>query len=455
MENTFAKTSLYFVFFVTLMIAGYIVGLVTLPMPELVVAVKEKTITLIDAENITSESANGSPFQQPVSDLPELPNLPTVSVQEVNPFKEGQNVINMPSYNNQNNKNALGRDPRVTIIPQNQDNNGDAYNPMGYTSDKVEIQITGEDPLSEIEKKKLIDDLSVMTKPKINKPKNINNDNFVDPYAPRIPLIPAPQKNYYEKSNFGLLPKKPEGKKPLWQIYRNPTQINPERKPIAYILGGLGIDYNLSLQAIKTLPSQVTLGFVPYAKDLDKLMAMARKYGHETILEIPMEAHDFPRPDAGFLALKIKDSADEYKNKIDSLLSVATGYSGIMSYLGGKYILNDTVSTRLLNDLKSRGLYFVENKTMRAGILSELAKTNQVPYGSSFDILDEVLTPETISKHYSILEKNVQIGKPMIATAYLSALSLSIMQTRIMLYEKSPDGNIQLIPVSSYIQYHQ
>ena len=43
----------------------------------------------------------------------------------------------------------------------------------------------------------------------------------------------------------------------------------------------------LTIEAIKTLPPEVTLGFIPYAKDLQKYIDLAREYGHETILEIP------------------------------------------------------------------------------------------------------------------------------------------------------------------------
>jgi polysaccharide deacetylase 2 family uncharacterized protein YibQ len=181
---------------------------------------------------------------------------------------------------------------------------------------------------------------------------------------------------------------------------------------------------------------------------------MAREYGHETILEIPMETHGSARVDTGLLALKTTDTPQEYKQKLHTLLATATGYSGVMNYLGGKYVLDNKASLTLLNDLKQYGLYFVENKTLRSGVLSELAQSNNIPYGASSDIIDETLSPSSVNNNLSIIEKNTLIGKPAIATAYLSKLSLSLLATRIMMYGQDPNNDIQLIPISGYIQNH-
>ena len=446
MENTFTKSTLYFLFFVTLIIMGYVVGLITFPTIKPIVAIKQSTITIEDAEIVDSQNAQ---------------TLPPLQTKEINPFNNNQ-VINIPSPRSQNSGNQennlknIAKDPRVTIIPTT---DTDLNNPMGYSSyshyngDKVEIEISGEQPISSINSKNMIDDLSLM-KPEKTVTK-IQKNTIQDPYTPRIPLLHAPQEGYYEKTNMGLLPKTPANKKPLWQVYGNQTQIDMSKKPIAFILGGLGTDYDLTVKAIKTLPPQVTLGFIPYIKDLQKLMTMAREYGHETILEIPMETHGFDRVDTGLLTLKTTDTSREYKQKLHSLLATTTGYSGVMNYLGSKYVLDNKTSLNLLNDLKQYGLYFVENKTLRSGVLSELAQSNNIPYGASSDIIDEVLSPSNVNNNLNIIEKNTLIGKPAIATAYLSNLSLSLLATRFMMYRQNPNNDIQLIPISRYIENNE
>jgi polysaccharide deacetylase 2 family uncharacterized protein YibQ len=438
MENTFSKTMISSFIFTTLIVFGYIAGLITFPAPKEIIAIKKSTMSIENAEDKAEPNNNNSatplsPFQ----------------VREINPFNSGK-VLDIPRSNN---NVPTQQDKRITIVPHEESLN---ENPMGYTSDKVEIEISGEETQSQIEAPNMLDDLSIMSQNKKRTEKNPdvgNKDiNISDPYAPRTPLGKSPQNGYTEKSSFGMLPKSPIGQKPLWQVYANPTTINPDKRPIAYVLGGLGTDYKLTVEAIKTLPSEITLGFIPYVNNLQSLIDMAREYGHETILEIPMESHDFPRSDAGVLALKTQDTPQEYRTKLQTLLSRATGYSGVMNYLGSKYILDDTVSLTLLNDLKQYGLYFVENKTIRSGILSEIAKPNNIPYGASFDIIDEALSPSLINTNFDVIEKNALNGTPLIATAYLSPLSLSLLRTRIMAYKNNTQNDIQLIPISAYIK---
>jgi polysaccharide deacetylase 2 family uncharacterized protein YibQ len=438
MENTFSKTLLHCIFFTTLIVSGYIVGLITFPAPKPIVAVKHATMSIENAENKPQEDTNETDF-------------PAFQAQEVNPFNGGK-ILNIPqrrtilqTTNNQDkNSDALKQDRRITSVTQTDPLN---ENPMGYVSDKVEIQISGEQPLSQIETKNIIDDLSVMSK-KRTQSDATQEISLTDPYAPRTPLAKSPQNAYMEKTPFGILPKSPTGQTPLWQVYANPTSINPNKKPIAYIVGGLGNDYKLTLEAIKTLPSEVTLGFIPYVNNLQAFIDMAREYGHETILEIPMESHDFPRPDAGLLALEIKDDAKKYRDKLQTLLSRATGYSGVMNYLGSKYLLDGDVSKTLLNDLKQYGLYFVENKTMRTGILSDIAYADTIPYGASQEIIDEVLSPSIINMNFSVIEKAI------IATTYLSPLSLSLLKARLLSYQQNNNNDIQLIPISASIKAH-
>ncbi|MFT6072224.1 MAG: polysaccharide deacetylase 2 family uncharacterized protein YibQ [Alphaproteobacteria bacterium] len=457
MENTLSKTMLYVFSYITLMIAGYLVGLITLPKNDYVVAIKQSTVSIENA---------------PVKNLSIMGNAPEYPLtRELNPFSGGK-VIDFanPTRSNtqtrqRNNAENLKKDPRITMITQ------DDLPLSEYNGDTLQIEIPGQDYLSNQEQQNIVQNIiqdteenigqtSIKTTNMINTPSMFETrkmqeekaNTIIDPYAPRQSLAAAPNRAYLEKANVGFLPKTPKGQQPLWSVYSNKTRINNNKKPIAFIIGGLGTDQKLTMEAIKTLPSEVTLGFIPYVNDLQNLINLARKYGHETILELPMESHDFPRKDAGLLALKVDDTNQQYTQKLETLLSRASGYSGTMNYLGSKYLSNDNKSMTLLQDLKARGLYFVENKTLRVGIMSELANFSQVPYAASYSIIDEILSPSLININLDSLEKNVLKGTPIIGTAYLSRMTLSSLQKRIKGYKQKND--IQLIPISAYVASH-
>lgn len=448
MEHTGTKSFLYMIIFSTLSALGYVVGLITFPVPKPIIAVKEATITLESADTIDD---SGNDYSENNNELQPL------VIREINPFTgkspknspfSGGKIMDIPQRKKVSSNNKVS-DPRITIVQQDSFSSGD---PMGSTSGEVEIEMSNqEDEVSEINKPSMINSLSLVTK-KTEK-HTLSPDKIRDPYAPRTPLVSAPVIGYAEKNALGLLPQSPQGQPPLWQIYSNQTRIDDNKRPIAYILAGLGENYNLTVEAIKTLPSQVTLGFKPYTNNLQELVNLARQYGHEVILEIPMETHDTSRQDIGYLALKTDDTDTDYRNKLKTLLSRVTGYSGVMNYAGSKYLLDENISLRLLNDLKSRGLYFVENKTIRSGILSEIAEANNIPYATSFDIIDEVLSPSMINTNINVIEKNALVQTPIIATGYLSSLTLSLLRVKMMSYYYNTQSDIQLIPISAYIAY--
>jgi len=415
--------------YLAIMLIGYLTGLMTLPSPDYIEAIKQSTVSIENAiiqkkPDVKQDIANTRTNTQ---------NLPLT--RELNPFSGGK-IIDLPRSRAQS-KNK--QDPRITTI------NADNFPKADYAGDEISIEIPGNQQEPHLDDKNMIDELSMFSK---EKPKKQEPNYKI--LKPKNPLFPAPNKAYVKQTSLGALPISPVGKKPLWQVYRNETHINPYKKPIAFIIGGLGTDYDLSVEAIKTLPSEVTLGFVPYVNNLQKLINLSREYGHETILEIPMESYDFPRVDAGPLALKISDSPEQYTQKLQTLLGRTTGYSGVMNYLGNKYLANDKTAIRLLQDLKQRGLYFVENKTTRIGIMSEFANQHNIPYGASFNIIDEILSASIINANLDALEKNVLEGTPIIGTSYLSKLTMTELKNRIA--EENFKKKTQLIPISAYVE---
>ena len=68
---------------------------------------------------------------------------------------------------------------------------------------------------------------------------------------------------------------------------------------IAIVVSGLGISAKATSAALASLPPGVTLGFAPYAGDVQHWVNQARQFGHEVLLEVPMEPFDFPDSDPG------------------------------------------------------------------------------------------------------------------------------------------------------------
>jgi polysaccharide deacetylase 2 family uncharacterized protein YibQ len=194
----------------------------------------------------------------------------------------------------------------------------------------------------------------------------------------------------------GLLPAiAADGRTPA-QAYARPFRSNGQPK-IAVVIGGLGLNAKSTREAIEQLPPEVTLSFVPYAEGLQGWIDLARANGHEVLLEAPMEPNDYPDNDPGPYTLLTAGKPPETLQKLDWLLSRATGYFGVTNYLGSKFVNSDTAMTTFTAGLKRRGLAFVDDGSAatRGGGLARL---------SADKVIDDQLAGDVIEKQLQSLE---------------------------------------------------
>jgi polysaccharide deacetylase 2 family uncharacterized protein YibQ len=194
----------------------------------------------------------------------------------------------------------------------------------------------------------------------------------------------------------GLLPIiAADGRGPL-QAYARPFHSNGRPK-IALVIGGLGLNAKSTRDAIEQLPADVTLSFAPYAEGLQSWIDLARANGHEALLEVPMEPKDYPDSDPGPYTLMATGKPPETLQRLDWLLSRATGYFGVSNYLGAKFIASDAAMTTFSAGLRRRGLAFVDDG-------SAAKRGGGLPRVSADRVIDDQLAGETIDNQLQALE---------------------------------------------------
>lgn len=162
------------------------------------------------------------------------------------------------------------------------------------------------------------------------------------------------------KSPFGAIPKiSTDGRKPI-NIYARPFKLAQDGN-IALIIGGLGLNKAVTERAIDDLPSEVTLAFAPYAKDLDYWAKRARDAGHEVMLELPMEHRSGDQSALGPAALLTTRTTDENLQRLDWLLSRFEGYFGVTNYLGSRFASDEKAITAVLTKIQGAGLAYVDD----------------------------------------------------------------------------------------------
>jgi len=263
----------------------------------------------------------------------------------------------------------------------------------------------------------------------------------------QISLSDVAEKDLIEKSRYGFLPKVGEnGKKPV-EAYSRPAGASGARKnQIAIIVGGLGLNEQTTQRALADLPAETTLALAPYAQELFDWMARARGRGHELLLQLPMEPFDYPNNDPGPKTLLVDDLWETNVDRLHWLLSRMTNYVGVVNYMGARYSASPEALRPLFDELRVRGLLYVDDGSTPLSRSSEVAGELNVPFAQSSLVLDTLLTAEDIDARLLDLESLAR--EKGIAIGVASAFPITIKRLKRWA-EGAERRGIKLIPVSA------
>jgi polysaccharide deacetylase 2 family uncharacterized protein YibQ len=193
-------------------------------------------------------------------------------------------------------------------------------------------------------------------------------------------LNPHPDEKLIAKSDQGPLPKIDDTGRQAWRVYASPFNSTDKRPRVALVVTHLGLSPQLTRRAITGLPASVTLGFAPYAQSLGDWIKQARDNGHEVLLGLPMEPQDYPRNDPGPNGLMLTNSQEENTNRLNWVLSRATGYVGVFNFMGSRFANEKLALLPIFQQLKDRGLMILDTSISPSSVLGVAAREVGLPY---------------------------------------------------------------------------
>jgi polysaccharide deacetylase 2 family uncharacterized protein YibQ len=267
--------------------------------------------------------------------------------------------------------------------------------------------------------------------------------------TPRIRLTPAPAKGFVENAPAGPLPKRAgDGRRPF-DVYARPVHRNvlnaPEPK-IAILLGGMGINTELTKRAIRALPEEVTFAFAPYGSGLQSSIDEARSRGHEVMLQLPMEPFDYPARNPGQNTLLVAMQPAETSASLSWLLSRFTGYTGVVNYLGARLTSEPGALTPIMQTLQERGLVYVDDGSSPRSVAEEVATSVGLPIRHVDIAIDSDSDFDSISAKLGKLEEMAAGGQIVIGVGTGLPATIDAVENWA---KKLPSRGILLVPVSA------
>ena len=266
-------------------------------------------------------------------------------------------------------------------------------------------------------------------------------------YFQSSPLPPAPIAGLSRSSPFGTVPTIGEnGQKPV-QAYARPFTLEAGKKPVSVIIGGLGIDRNLTRRFINETPPEVTLSFAAHANGLQTWINQARARGHEIIIELPMESEtvDGNDPASDYLLRTGIDPAMNIRS-LDWLMSRAQGYFAVTNYNGDKILKRADAMGPILAHISNAGIGFVFDGSTQASSLRPMARSADLAFSSAFNLLDIQADPDSIQSELLQLQAQASIGDGPIGIGFAYPQTLDAVKAWLPTLEA--DG-LQLVPASA------
>jgi len=259
-------------------------------------------------------------------------------------------------------------------------------------------------------------------------------------------LHPHPDPLLIEKSDLGPLPVIGKDGRAPWRVYSRPFSRLDTRPKIAVLVTTLGISENATKSAIKMLPGSFTFSFAPFSKKIAAWIDESRAAGHEVLIDLPMEPLEYPQSDPGPHTLLTSVPIDQNLRQLGWVLSRATGYIGVSTYMGSSLASKPRVLNPILAEIKSRGLMLVDTREAPIDVPENIAKEIGLTVASSSLLIDDELSVKHIDQQLAKLEERARKDGAALGVARPYPVTLTRLKEWSDTLKKK---NIALAPVSA------
>jgi len=185
------------------------------------------------------------------------------------------------------------------------------------------------------------------------------------------------------------------------------------------------------LPALESLPSEVAVAVLPNAAYAEEI---ARALGHqrrELLVHMPMEPQPGTGPGCGPGALEVGQDPTEVRLRVERALAAVPGARGMNNHMGSKATADPQLMGVLMEELKLRGLYFVDSRTSPETVALETARRGGVPARERDVFLDVVEDPQVIRHSLAEAVAVARTSGSAIAIGHVHPLTIEVLSAEL------------------------
>ncbi|WP_435641826.1 divergent polysaccharide deacetylase family protein [Micavibrio aeruginosavorus] len=269
-------------------------------------------------------------------------------------------------------------------------------------------------------------------------------------FAPSLPLSTEPLQTVDPTvvDEEIILPEEPETVDDVVdELLAAPVHKAATNPRVVIIIDDMGVDVKRSA-AVVDLPAGLTLAYLPYASNIKAQTAKAKDAGHELMVHVPMEPMSQTK-DPGPEVLRVGQDIAAFDQVLQDDLSAFDGYVGINNHMGSKLTQDKAAMARVMNELKSRNLYFIDSRTIQNSVAGDMAREAGVPHAGRDVFLDHENTADFVSKSLAQVERKALKDGLAIAIGHPKDVTIEGLRAWLPTLK---DKGIELVPASQVVR---
>lgn len=259
--------------------------------------------------------------------------------------------------------------------------------------------------------------------------------------------IAAVDDKLVERKDKLMLPRVTDGVFP-WVQYSRFFKRQDERPLVAIIVTGLGHNRQVT-QAAMALNENVALSFSPYARSIAGWVDASRMAGHETYIDLPMQAAGYPDEDEGPYSLLLSRSNTQNINYLFWAMSRVQGYAGLFTAVNTIMTSNPDAFKPVVKEIAKRGVMLLMGHEPLMRETRDIIDESKVSKLIADVWVDEELTEMGIQARLATLEQTAR--RNGFAVGVVHAYPISIAQIKYW-QEHLEEHEVVLAPPSFLVK---
>lgn len=226
-----------------------------------------------------------------------------------------------------------------------------------------------------------------------------------------------------------------------------PAAADPARPALAIVIDDMGLDRPRALKAL-ALHGPLTVSLMTYADNLPELVTQAHAAGHEVMAHLPMEpVNPKENPGKGALFARMDDGA--IRKTIAEDLDSWSGYVGINNHMGSKFTADRARMAVVMEELKARGLMWLDSRTINDTAGPGAARALGVPFITRDIFLDNVETADAIRVQLELAKATAKSRGTAVAIGHPHDATIAALKEWL---PTLADAGVQLVPATEILK---